>query len=259
MNLIITAGGTSEKIDQVRKISNMATGKLGCLVAMEFYKQYPRKIDNIFYVCEAGAAVPDLPCVQLIEIAGTAMLYEKLKSLLTQHRIDAAIHSMAVSDYTVKSILTAEWLAKALAEKFRGTSSQEINESRILSCLESLSRELSVLESGGKIPSDVDHMMIALKRTPKIIGLFKEMQPQLTLVGFKLLSGVSVEKLIAAGYGIMDRNSCDFVFANDSENLKNDGQSGYLLSTDRKSKYIEGKENIAKEITSAVLHKLQVL
>ena len=31
--IIITAGGTSEKIDNVRKITNSSTGKLGKLIA----------------------------------------------------------------------------------------------------------------------------------------------------------------------------------------------------------------------------------
>ena len=31
--IVITAGGTSEKIDQVRKITNSSTGKLGMTIA----------------------------------------------------------------------------------------------------------------------------------------------------------------------------------------------------------------------------------
>ena len=33
MKVVITAGGTSEKIDNVRKITNSSTGKLGLCIA----------------------------------------------------------------------------------------------------------------------------------------------------------------------------------------------------------------------------------
>ncbi|MFO7160860.1 MAG: phosphopantothenoylcysteine decarboxylase, partial [[Clostridium] cellulosi] len=36
MNVLITAGGTTENIDPVRKIKNTATGRLGSLIAEEF-------------------------------------------------------------------------------------------------------------------------------------------------------------------------------------------------------------------------------
>ena len=35
---IITAGGTSEKIDNVRKITNSSSGKLGCIIANTIVK-----------------------------------------------------------------------------------------------------------------------------------------------------------------------------------------------------------------------------
>ena len=40
MNIIITSGGTSENIDNVRKITNTATGALGSIIANEFIKKY---------------------------------------------------------------------------------------------------------------------------------------------------------------------------------------------------------------------------
>lgn len=36
MRVLITAGGTSEKIDNVRSITNHSTGRLGCLIAEKF-------------------------------------------------------------------------------------------------------------------------------------------------------------------------------------------------------------------------------
>ena len=39
--VVITAGGTSEKIDNVRKITNSSTGKLGKVIANELIREVP--------------------------------------------------------------------------------------------------------------------------------------------------------------------------------------------------------------------------
>ena len=39
LNIVITAGGTSEPIDNVRKITNSSTGKLGAVIAEELLKR----------------------------------------------------------------------------------------------------------------------------------------------------------------------------------------------------------------------------
>ena len=38
--IIITAGGTTEPIDNVRKITNVSTGKLGSLICDNMLKKY---------------------------------------------------------------------------------------------------------------------------------------------------------------------------------------------------------------------------
>lgn len=70
MNIIITAGGTTERIDAVRKITNTGTGKLGSLTAEEFIKQGGSNIEKIFYICEKGTIVPQLACAEIITTDG---------------------------------------------------------------------------------------------------------------------------------------------------------------------------------------------
>ena len=43
MNIIVTAGGTSEPIDNVRRIANTGTGRLGSLVADELAEALSRR------------------------------------------------------------------------------------------------------------------------------------------------------------------------------------------------------------------------
>ena len=56
MNIIVTAGGTSEPIDNVRRIANTGTGRLGSLVADELAEA--DWTDHIFYVCAKDSIRP---------------------------------------------------------------------------------------------------------------------------------------------------------------------------------------------------------
>ena len=58
MNIIITAGGTSEKIDNVRKITNSGSGKLGFIIANKLIDLYNEKINTIYYVCSKSSLIP---------------------------------------------------------------------------------------------------------------------------------------------------------------------------------------------------------
>ena len=50
MKIVITAGGTSEKIDDVRTITNSSTGRLGYAVGTAFLQQYADETDYLYYV-----------------------------------------------------------------------------------------------------------------------------------------------------------------------------------------------------------------
>ncbi len=99
--IIITAGGTSEAIDKVRKITNSSTGKLGKKIVDELLKEQ-EDIEIIYYICSKGTIRPNNEKVKIIEITGTLDLKSQVERLLTTQKIDFFIHSMAVSDYMVK-------------------------------------------------------------------------------------------------------------------------------------------------------------
>ena len=48
MNIVITAGGTSEYVDKVRKITNSSTGKLGSIIANKILES--KNISNLYYI-----------------------------------------------------------------------------------------------------------------------------------------------------------------------------------------------------------------
>ena len=220
---VITSGGISEKIDNVRKITNASSGKLGMTIANHLLES---KSDiTIYYVCSKNALRPSNMRVKIIEVAGTLDLKDKVESLLKNEKIDYFIHTMAVADYMVDYVTTVDKMKKS----FLNNSDMEVIKDT-------------------KISSYENNLVLVLKPTPKIISLIKKESPLTYLVGFKLLDGVSKKELIEVAKRLRDKNKCDLVVANDLENIRNKEHKAYII--DKEDKVVEGsdKEDIAKKL-----------
>ena len=71
----------------------------------------------------------------------------------------------------------------------------------------------------GKMPSGEDHWDIRLVRTPKVIGLMRELMPDACIVAFKLESGISDRELVNRAAALMEKHRLDLVVANRMENI----------------------------------------
>lgn len=222
---IITAGGTSEKIDNVRKITNSSSGKLGCIIANTILEEISDV--RIYYICSKNSIRPKNDKVKVIEVDGVLDLKSKVEFLLRNDNIDFFVHSMAVSDYMTDYITTLDRMKKSLV------SDNFNNVEKI---------------TGNKISSYEDNLVIVLKQIPKVISIIKDVSPETFLVGFKLLDGVCDEKLIYVGRELMRKNNCDMVVANDLSNIRNGKHSAYLLDKDNSVTVASGKEDIAKKL-----------
>ncbi|MDD2190296.1 MAG: phosphopantothenoylcysteine decarboxylase [Eubacteriales bacterium] len=232
-NIIITAGGTSEKIDEVRVISNFSSGRLGLAVAKCFLESETADVGKIYYLCDRNTIVPSDERVEIVRVLGVQGLLDALTNLLTTKKIDAMIHAMAVSDYAVKKVTTIEAIKNGVDMSDKITAD-------------------------GKISSEIDDLVIVLKRTPKVIGEIKKLQKDTILVGFKLLSNVSKDELIETGYKLLKKNDCDMVLANDLSEISGDNHVGYLISQNGEYEKFTTKIQIAEEIvrnTERLLHK----
>ena len=223
---IITAGGTSEKIDNVRKITNSSSGKLGCIIANTILEE----IDDvrIYYICSRNSIRPKNDKVKVIEVDGVLDLKSKVEFLLRNDNIDFFVHSMAVSDYMIDYVTTLEKMEKSFTSDDDFSNVDKITDN--------------------KISSNEDNLVIVLKQTPKVISIIKDVSPETFLVGFKLLDGVCDEKLIYVGRELMRKNNCDMVVANDLSNIRNGKHSAYLLDKDNSVTVASGKEDIAKKL-----------
>lgn len=227
MNIIITAGGTTEKIDDVRVISNNSTGRLAKEIANSFLEVGKEEIEKIYYLCGKTAERVLDEKIEMIPIEGVEDLLSELSSLLTTKKIDAVIHAMAVSDYTVNYVLACD----------------EHGEHRV--------------DADKKISSDIEEMKIVLKKTPKVIGKIKDIKEDVLLVGFKLLSKVPLEELIDVGHALLIKNKCDFVMANDLSQINGDGHVGYLISPDKSYVKMETKKEIANTVAENVIEMVK--
>ena len=254
MKIIITAGGTTEQIDQVRKITNVASGRLPSEVAREFVRQGGKKIDRIYYICERTAIVPELDCLEVVTAHGTESVGDALSYILTNEKIDAVVHAMAVSDYTVESLTTAEDLADCIAERVWAQRGSFADEAALADFVTDCIRENDrLIDRSNKVGSNLAHPLLAMKQTPKLIGMVKNLQPETILVGFKLLDGVPKQELLDVAHALLEKNSCDFVLANDLTQIRGEEHVGYLLSPDRRYIRCETKQEIAGAIVSSVL------
>ena len=230
INFVITAGGTSEKIDNVRKITNSSSGKLGMMIANELLKD--NKDIKIYYVCSKNSLRPLDDRVEVIEIEGTINLKNTVEELLVNNDIRYFIHSMAVSDYMTDYVTSID----RIKESIKNTSDVD----------EALDN-VRVIE-GNKISSYEDSLVIVLKPTPKIISLIKNLSPSTFLVGFKLLDGVGKERLIKVAKKLRDKNKCDLVVANDLSNIRSGNHIAYIIDKNDNVEKSCGKEDIAKKL-----------
>jgi phosphopantothenate-cysteine ligase len=251
INIVITAGGTIENIDEVRKITNTSTGKLGAHICTEIIKYIENssynKQFNIHYVMSKTAYKPTIDNrykdnIVFYEITDTLSVEKTINSILDNNKIDCFIHSMAISDFYTSSIITVEDLAQEIFEKI----SHESNKEKYLNVIkETLSNPECILNKNKKVSSKSD-IMITLKTNPKIISMIKERNKNIFLVGFKLLRNVTEEELLKAANKLTVENDCNLVLANDLKYINEGRHIGLIIKDNKVINRYEGKENIAK-------------
>ncbi|MCL2580346.1 MAG: phosphopantothenate--cysteine ligase [Oscillospiraceae bacterium] len=239
--VLVTAGGTIEDIDTVRGITNHATGQLGCLIAEAFVAAG----FGATYLC-GQKAVRASGVAQTVTIRDTAGLVAAFEKLLTERDYACVVHSMAVSDFTPAGTRSLDNLAASIGEAVCASGNSHEDVAKAV-------RDALLSEMSGprekKISSAASELVILLKQTPKAIGRVKPLAPNTLLVGFKLLSGVGEETLIAAGQGLIKQNNCDYVLLNDLDDITENEHKAALLGKDG----IVGRANTKKEIADMIV------
>ena len=241
INILITAGGTTENIDPARTIANNSSGKLGSIIAQtisdrfcwddanELTKDKSTTLQEkaviiskpritIHYVSNRKAYKPELGYANIIfhTTTNTQSVLDTVTDILKNNKIDVVIHSMAISDYTV------DWVSLMDGTK---------------------------LDNSKKISSEHDELLVKLKKTPKVINTIKEVSPDTKLFGFKLLSGVKEEDLVAAAKHQIEAAKSDYVICNDLQNINAEQHKAIIVDKEGNIiEHCETKEDIANKI-----------
>ena len=231
-NIIITSGPTNERIDAVMKITNMSTGALGNIVAETFLEDKSDEIEKIYYISTKMSYKPRISNekVEFITVESTQDLIEALKEIFEHKKIDIIIHSAAVGDYSGKYVIRAEELVDEIWQTIKDTPNKEdITKEMLMSIFE---EPRSICNNDTKISSYEPHLMTMLQLTPKVIGQIKKMAPEVTLVGFKLLEGVSKEELYEVASKLREKNQANYIVANDLSKIGNGKHWAMILNKD---------------------------
>jgi phosphopantothenoylcysteine decarboxylase/phosphopantothenate--cysteine ligase len=152
MNCIVTAGPTYEELDQVRRLTNFSSGRLGSSLG-NFLKAGGHHVTLL--IGEQATWRGERNAQRVLTFTTTANLRDQLQALGGGGPVDAVFHAAAVSDFTFGKV----WRRSPQGD-------------------------LIELKSG-KISTREGTLMAELLPTPKIISELRHWYPQACLVGWK--------------------------------------------------------------------------
>jgi len=253
LRIVITAGGTSEPIDEVRCISNRSSGRLARAIAGRLFEIGGRSVERLYYIHGPGASLPETPRTILAPVETVKDLSEFLSSLLRGGGVSAIVHAMAVSDYRVAGVASIESISAAIAHALScGALRPSVKENALAGAIGRIIAKTHSIASG-KIPSDIEDPVLLLDRTPKVISGLRTAAPKAVIVGFKLLCGVEEGELVGAGLRLLGATRCSYVFANDARAAFGSGHAGFLVAPDGSYERLEGIDEIAQRVAETVL------
>lgn len=217
--IIITGGGTVEKIDSVRSITNTSTGATSVKMA-EFFSELGFEVTLLLakaYPYEIASTI------NVQRFSSFSDLNSTLKTELEKNRYDFIFHAAAVSDFSVKEI-------KLQGKKIKANSKIDSN------------KELSLV----------------LKPNIKIISKIKQysVNKNIHIIGFKLTNLKSDKEKLKAVEKLFVHNNVEFVIHNDLSDLAEDKSQHRFTLYDKSGKKhppITGLSELNSVIISEIL------
>lgn len=152
MHCVVTAGPTYEPLDQVRRLTNFSTGRLGTELANHLSGL---GWSVTLLLGELATYAGNCDAKPILRFSTTSDLEAKLRAEAARSAVDAVFHAAAVSDFKFGKIS-------------RRSPSGQLEEIR-----------------SGKIPTGEGALLAELAPTPKLIGQLREWFPAAMLVGWK--------------------------------------------------------------------------
>lgn len=199
MKILITSGGTKVPIDRVRSITNMSRGTFGSRIADAFFdrglcaffsQDKDAEIEKITFFMAKGSKHPTLQTIH-------NDTYE------TGYRPNEYIEYSTFDEYKegIERLLKNEHydiIVVAAAVSDYGVANYY----------------------NGKYRSREDDMCIKLVKLPKILPIMRELAPNATICGFKLLVDSTEDELLDAMRKQIVESNVDLVIGNDLRDIK---------------------------------------
>ena len=228
--ILITAGPTNEYIDEVMKITNMSTGRLG----IELTKRFLEEGCEVTLIATRSVFrsglyerynLNGIKNLKSIPIETTEDMYNALEKE-SESTYDLVIHSSAVGDYKPEITFRMEDIAKEIALLIKeGKTTYE-------AILNTLTNPNCKVNDDTKISSYEPNLTVKLTLTPKLISNLKQWFPESILVGFKLLENVSKQHLMEVARNLCIKNNMDYIIANDLHDLRKGEHLSFLVNKD---------------------------
>lgn len=249
--VLITAGPTNEYIDEVMKITNMSTGRLG----IELTRNYLNEGASVTLIATRSVfrsglfekyGLSGVDNLKSIPIETTEDMLNALKNE-SVNKYDLVIHSSAVGDYKPEFSFRMEDLADEILEL---VESGKVTKEELLGVLVDPKCKVN---DDTKISSYEPNLTVKLTLTPKLIARLREWYPESVLVGFKLLENVTKEYLIEVARKLCEKNRMDYIIANDLHDLRNGEHLSFLVNSEGyQDKEFHSPEDIYNTTTKLV-------
>ncbi len=217
LRVVLTAGGTREPIDDVRHVSNVASGSLPAALADVLLARGA----EVHYIHGPGARLPGRVALD-VEVLGLPADALNQKLVAWTQAAERARAAMAAGELTLHPIETAQQAAETLARVVASVQPQ------LVACAMAVA-DFAPVARTGKLPSHTAELTIRMLPTPKAIDGVKPAHPGCRLLGFKLLSGASEAELRDAALHLCQRSGADLVFGNDIKDYRAGRRRGLLL------------------------------
>jgi phosphopantothenoylcysteine synthetase/decarboxylase len=181
MNCIVTAGPTFEPLDDVRRLTNFSTGRLGTELA-NFLAARGHRVTLL--VGEMAACSGERRAAAVKTFSTTADLRAKLESF-SGKKVDAVFHAAAVSDFAFGKMFT------------RGAAGK-----------------LKPFTPSRKISTRKGALLVELAPTPKIIAELRGWFPKTKIVGWKFEADGGRADALRAAERQLAECATDFCVAN---------------------------------------------
>ncbi|KIE59244.1 phosphopantothenoylcysteine synthase [Methylacidiphilum kamchatkense Kam1] len=176
MKVLITCGPSFEPIDEVRRITNFSTGRLGIQLSSFF------SLSGVEVICVLGSLStvrPQNPPFKLYSFDTNEGLWNTVKGLAQEHSFQAVFHAAALCDFQVKEIVDQEGKETVKA----------------------------------KIATDREYWM-RLVPARKLLENFREVFPKALLTGWKYEVSGNYETVYKKGKQQIERSGSDYCVLN---------------------------------------------